>query len=570
MIKFNGILYHSLFLLLLILYASFKVPAQELNRTQLDSLYTQFIKLRTAAAEVVQISSGEIDSGNVKCGFGLSTRIRLNFKNFSSSQQKELSKILQRPSSDASMVSPSGFFRIHYNTAGVDIPGYDPNLTAEENVMQVAIAADSAYNFEVGFLGYPAPPQDNGEGGDNRYDIYITSIRDYGSTEPENSLGNQTYTSFIKIHPDYANFYTKGLSAMRVTMAHEIHHAIQIGNYTFDRYDQDAFFYEMTSTAMEEFVFDSVNDYYAYMPLYFQNTDRSFNSNNGYNLAIWDLYLKERFGFDIIKRQWELMPEMRALDAINTSIFERTSSFQKEFNTFGLWTYFTDERYLKGAEQGFAFEEGSSYPRLFPLIQQSFTPHEDIFNLSLYSASNTFLRILNGLDTLVILITNSDVNQAKVDPNVRINFTYGLYDHSIEGSFIITNLYFKNTETSDPFSWTTAEILNDSVIIHPVLVEENAPAVFPLPFIYGKNGDFIRFPVYNPRNMSVDFNVYTIGMELVYAGPMILNPFNEIGGYVVSWAPLDNKNGRLASGIYLYVIKSGDEILKGKFVVFNE
>ncbi len=570
MIKPHGVFYSSFFYVLM-LFTSLRVPAQELNEVQLDSLYNRFISFRNAGNEEVQISSmTEIDSGNVKCGFGLSAQIRLNFDRFTNRQQKELSKILQRPASDASLVSPSGFFRIQYNTTGFDVPNYDPNLTIEENVMQVALAADSAFNFEVNFLGYPAPPKDNGEGGDDLYDIYITSIRDYGSTEPESSLGNQRYTSFIKIHPDYENFYTKGFNAMRATLAHELHHAIQIGNYTFDRYDQDPFFYEMTSTAMEEFVFDTVNDYYAYMPLYFQNTDRSFNSNNGYNIAIWNLYLKERFGYDIIKQQWELFPGMRALDAINNTIFERGSSFQKEFNIFGLWTYFTHERYSKGAEQGFAFEEGMNYPLVRSLIEQSFTPHEDIFTLSLYSSSNTFLRILNGLDTLVIVITNSDINQAKNDPNVRTNFTYGLYDHSIEGSDIITNLYFKNTESSDPFSWTTTEILNDSVIINPVLVNENPAAVFPLPFTYGKNGDYIRFPVNNPKNMNVDFNVYTIGMELVYAGSMLLNPFNEIGGYVVSWNPLDSKNRKLASGVYLYVIKSGDDIQKGKFVVFNE
>ena len=66
---------------------------------------------------------------------------------------------------------------------------------------------------------------------------------------------------------DIAIFLTKGINAARVTVAHEFHHAIQLGNYSYR--DSDLFFYELTSTSMEEFVFNSVNDYYNYLTDYF-------------------------------------------------------------------------------------------------------------------------------------------------------------------------------------------------------------------------------------------------------------------------------------------------------------
>lgn len=547
------------------------LSGQDLRGLDPDSLFMRFINSRQMEnGNIHPISLEDSIAEDIKCGFGLAARIKLNFNRFNARQQEEILKALQRPASDTSILSPSGLFRIHYDRSGINAPAYNTNLTADENAFQVGIAADSAYNFEVNFLGYPPPPNDNGEGGDNHYDIYITSIRNYGSTEIETPLGNQRYTSYIKIHPDYINFFSQGLNGMLVTIAHEMHHAIQIGNYTFDKYDQDAFFYEMTSTSMEEFVYDSINDYYDYLPGYFYNTDRSFTSNSGYSLAIWSLYLKEIFGFGIIKKQWELLPEMRAMDAINAAIFDAGSSFREELNTFGIWTYFTGDRFSKGLGQGFAFEEGNLYPEIITLVNRSFSPPEDIFELSLHPATNNLLRILIGEDTLAVLITNSDIIQANSNPDIRTNFSYGLYDHFIDGSDIITNLYYKNTQSSNPVNWKTTEILNDSVIIHPVLVEEKIPSVFPLPFIYGKNGDYIRFPVSSPKNLNVDFNVYTIGMELVYSGSMTLLPFNEIGGYVVSWTPLDSGNRRLSSGVYLYMIKSGDDIQKGKFVVFNE
>ena len=57
------------------------------------------------------------------------------------------------------------------------------------------------------------------------------------------------------------------------------------------------FFMRLTSTSMEEFVYDDVNDYYAYMDSYFNNTDAAMPKQNGYNIAIWNIYLKDNFGF---------------------------------------------------------------------------------------------------------------------------------------------------------------------------------------------------------------------------------------------------------------------------------
>ena len=38
----------------------------------------------------------------------------------------------------------------------------------------------------------------------------------------------------------------------------------------------------------------------------------------------------------------------------------------------------------------------------------------------------------------------------------------------------------------------------------------------------------------------------------------------------VVWNAFDNDGNKLASGVYIYVIKKGDDIVKGKVVIFNE
>ena len=176
-----------------------------------------------------------------------------------------------------SVVSSNGFFRVHYDLTGTNALGYDLNLLLQ--------AIDSVYSFEITYLGYPAPPSDGSAGDDDKYDIYVLNILDYGYTQPEDMVGASKWTSFMVIDNDFGTgFYTHGIDAARVTVAHEFHHAIQMGNYApinpSEPYrSSDRFYYELTSTAFEEFVFDEVNDYYAYMPAYFNHPSQSFPQN---------------------------------------------------------------------------------------------------------------------------------------------------------------------------------------------------------------------------------------------------------------------------------------------------
>mgnify|MGYP007112919323 CR=1 FL=1 len=81
-----------------------------------------------------------------KCGFRMVNEIKQNFDLLNSSQQKILAPLLQRPQMQKSIVTPKGYFRVHYDTTGVNAIGY--------NLTQFLQALDSAYTFEVIFLGY--------------------------------------------------------------------------------------------------------------------------------------------------------------------------------------------------------------------------------------------------------------------------------------------------------------------------------------------------------------------------------------------------------------------------------
>jgi hypothetical protein len=57
-------------------------------------------------------------------------------------------------------------------------------------------------------------------------------------------------------------------------------------------------------------------------------------------------------------------------------------------------------------------------------------------------------------------------------------------------------------------------------------------------------------------------------MNLVHSSEHFVGPlFNNSLG--LKWDVRGNDGEKLASGIYIYVIQKGDEITKGKVVIFN-
>jgi len=71
-------------------------------------------------------------------------------------------------------------------------------------------------------------------------------------TQPER------YSSNIDINNDFigSSFFTKGIQALRVTAAHEFHHAIQFGYGWWG--SDERYAYELTSTWMEDVVYTDV------------------------------------------------------------------------------------------------------------------------------------------------------------------------------------------------------------------------------------------------------------------------------------------------------------------------
>jgi hypothetical protein len=536
--------------IIILLLLSSVIFAQDISRSRLDSLFNDYIRIKSPA---VSDAPAVLDTNVSKCAFGIVNSVRVNYDNFNPEQQIILRKLFARPQTQTSVVTPSGLFRVHYDTSGTQALRYDLNLLLE--------AVDSSYNYEVRFLGY-LPQRDNNTGGDDKYDIYITNLGSlYGYTELEDRIAGQTYTSFIVLDNAYQITKTKGIDGARVTIAHELHHAIQIGNYNYR--DEDLFFHEMASTAMEEFVYNTINDYYYYMYEFFNNPDESMQTHSGYDLAIWDIFLKEEFGSLILLKQWEHYKNNRALDAIALSISDRGSNFQDVFNRFGIWTFYTGYRFIPGK----FFKEGASYPVIRQLLVKTFTPPSDSMMINAEPVSHNFFSFANGTDTLTVLLTNSDYRQAIQNPAVLQPALYELYSDSAAGLILLADGYYQRfTPAGSSIFWASSEFLNNQLLKEGfVRIEEES--AFPSPFRYSK-ASFLYIPVKQNRENDVLLYIYSSSMDLVYSSRVDI--IQMFGKSLAAWNGRDSENQKLGTGIYMYVVKSGEDINKGKIIIFND
>ncbi len=514
----------------------------------IDSLYYKFLEIKTGQKYVSE-GNRPTEETYEKCGTSIINKIKLSINAFSKNQQNVIYSLLGRPVTESSIVSPMGKFRIHYDSQGENKPGFDINTAA--------IIFDSVYTFEVEKLGYPAPPADFGGGGDDLYDIYIINQPGgiYGYTETETYLSNETYTTFMVVDNDFIRYYSEGLNGLRVTAAHEYHHAIQMGNYILR--EEDTFYYEITSTAMEEFVFDYVNDYFYYVTSLMNNPAKNFKSYN-YNFALWNIYLREKFGYDIIKRSWELMKTQTAMNAISSSIAEYGSTFKAELSTFGTWLYFAGYRYKLGKY----FPDAKYFPALKISMSYSFAPPLQIIGLNSNPSSNNYIRFGYGSDTVVTIITNGDISTGNL-----VWVDYSLRNNEETGFIKIKDGYYYKYQVpeANKNSFCSSVILNDSSSFN------NGTGfisyVYPQPFAYSKDGDYgINFPVKSKTGLNVNLFIYDINMQLRYNGThgfiSGINPY-------INWNGI-TENGKLAGGVYLYVTESDGKILKGKFAVIND
>jgi hypothetical protein len=139
--------------------------------------------------------------------------------------------------------TPQGHVRVHYvaDPADSDSPALVSTRVGgvPDWVVAVGEAAELAWARETA-LGFPPPPADDADGaergGDARYDLYVCDLASHDLGELAATVADPPGSgfSYAVVDNDYAAaevapLTTIGVDQLRVTAAHELFHAIQVG-----------------------------------------------------------------------------------------------------------------------------------------------------------------------------------------------------------------------------------------------------------------------------------------------------------------------------------------------------
>ena len=278
----------------------------------------------------------------LKSGTPLVALSHLHWNQLSVQSKALIAQSLQATETQKSRLSPSGRFRIHYDTTGNNTPALLnadqtqalPN-TYEEYVDSVGAVFDYCWTFQIDSLGYNPPAPHLGPSGNPEYDIYIENIGPdtFGYTNWDDSMqvasppnNAPRYWTYTVVDNDFLEFRTKGIDALRATAAHEFQHAIHLGGYGL--WDvRDEFFFELSAGWMEGVTFPFVHDYFYDVAEYFTgfrdaNGSLPFfnNSQYGSERGIWGQFIAKRFGREMMRKIWEFEIKEDIMQAIDDAI----------------------------------------------------------------------------------------------------------------------------------------------------------------------------------------------------------------------------------------------------------
>lgn len=166
---------------------------------------------------------------------------------------------------------------VHYTLSGVD-------ATTHAYARALSEAVEKSLDVQFNQLGWRRPPPDCGLSGDDRLDVYVMDIA-YGAigyASPENMVGDNPNTPEVELYSAFSylviendmdflqtlaarDYNIDPLDLMRVTAAHEVHHAIQFG---YDTNETFFGFYESGAMWIETLVYPELTDAYEYTALF--------------------------------------------------------------------------------------------------------------------------------------------------------------------------------------------------------------------------------------------------------------------------------------------------------------
>lgn len=492
------------------------------------------------------------------------------------------------PAMQYSLRSPSGFFVIHYDRTGTDaVPATDNNANGVPDfVDSAAVFFDKSYEAEIVDMGYAAPPPDQNQSGTPEYDVYLHDVGQqsgtYGYTYPDpikvGEGGNSgRYTTYIVVDNDFSAtdrynnrrvFYETGYKALKVTAAHEFHHAVQIGSY--GRCDNFSIFHEMSSTWMEYRVFPDVADYKQYLPRLFGNlAEHNFgvagDAATGYDYGVpLGQFMYKNFGDSFLRSVWEgILQRKNPYTSLSDAFSSRSALFSEQWCTFSSWFYYTGQR----AQGDTYFNGADKYPGVTFAAVKTYSPPSVMFSGTLRPLELRYVRVVlprddeSTADSVDIGLANVNIAAAAERSEMPSLYEVTCSREPV-GTAIPGTPYFLSLVNDDGSICFVPPVVNSGFTL-------GSSSPFPNPCDPLSDGS-VYFPV--PASAGEGANV-----TLTVFDAAMLPVFTKTSSYkivhrsrVVEWDGRTANGDVAVNGVYIFVTECDGQVQKGKVAIIKK
>jgi hypothetical protein len=486
-----------------------------------------------------------------------------------------------RPKLQNSISKEGSKFRIHYDTIGVNkVDLIDNNKNGiPDYVDSVSYYFNYAYDILINKMGFQKPFIDSLRGGDNLYDVYLMELVEendatYGYTDGEdlftNEFGVNQLNSYIVIDNNFSPydsitingarkraFRTYGIDAVKITSAHEFHHAIQ---FTYGiPIDYHGLLMEMSSVWVEYTLHPNIYDFVQYVSELFSDiSSYKFTINtpdNGYRWSIFFQFIEKKYGYEFIKSIWEKVSlGKRFFDILEEQLKIKNNNLLSIWEEFIPYIYYTSNKSI----DSIYFNSALKMPKLKLYRQESIN---DILNIKdkLEPFQIKLYRIFNNsnndkhLESIDLLLSYAENDFYKNQYNIKdidlIVSSNNLYNDKIP---YCNNLsYLINNDGNNLIKYF---FVNEGINY----TEESF--VMPNPINLSNDNLFISLPI---DILNIDYEVYLYNSEMIQIYSKNIKASRYNGKYGV----LLNEIKNISSGIYFYNVLNNQKNYFGKFVV---
>ena len=349
-------------------------------------------------------------------------------------------------------------FLIHYTFIGIDaVPQADTNGSGTPDwVEEVGRVMEQIWSSQISRQGWPAPISDRGEGGDERFDVYLMELFSKnlaGYVSPDGGfVGDNPATARTESQAAYGYLVLEndfvdpnppsGLRVwppedwLRIIASHEFNHVLQIG---ISGSHMMRWWYESTANWMETQVFPDRRDNLESADAVFKSPDTCLMRYGGvdrvesglhwYGMWVFNQSLTEEYGARIVRDIWLAMADGYGYEPFDEVFTQYGTSFEDEVRRFALNVLLR------------RFQNGTAYPtaRLQESVNAvgTWTPVDgvgryamDYIGLALGAGAYT-VRVESedsGIEGLVVGMRGTTADVIPVGTGAAVDF--GAYDHA--------------------------------------------------------------------------------------------------------------------------------------------